>query len=320
MLRVEVIRSFDRLQQIAGQWNALADSIEGVTPFQLPAWQLTWWRHFGSGNIHSFAFWNNQHLSGLIPAFRHLWEGRRQITLIGSGISDYLEPLLADSKAVELLSCELANDPAWDVCLWQDLAAETPLSRIISLHATTEPDMPCSAIPLTLGTFEGFWGKRGPDLRRNIKRYAAKAEAQGGPMHFAVHPIQSELIDTLIDLHARRWQKQGQAGMVELNRSGDFLREITAIENCRIFSLRWKDEVVAITAGFLRERTIYSYLSAFDPHYEILGFGRFLLYQSLQWAKENGFTRWDFLRGTEAYKASWGAEVTPKLRLVITRS
>ncbi len=318
MLRPEIICQPERLHALSGPWMALADSIGGVSPFQLPGWQLTWWKHFGSGQLRCFAFWEEERLVGLVPAFCHPWNGRRQLTLIGSGLSDYLDPCLLTAECIDALSDELQNDPDWDVCDWQDLSATTPLRHMRGLSVDVRIETPCSAIPLS-GEFDSYWRFRSADLRRNIKRYARKAEAEGPLVFKVLERAEPALLDALIRLHGERWQRQGEAGMVEVNRSGDFLREISGDKSCRLFSLEWKGAVVAASAGFLRGKTVYSYLSAFDPQYESLGFGRNLLYQSLRWAFEQGYERWDFLRGDEAYKASWGAVQTQKCRLLITR-
>ena len=318
MLRAELIRDAERLRSLAGAWLELAQAMGGVTPFQLPEWQLTWWQYFGGGELHCLAFWKGERLAGLLPAFKHRWNERRQLTLLGSGISDYLEPCFLTSECVDALGDQLRCDHDWDVCDWQDLSASTPLRELRGLSIDARPDTPCSAIPLS-GGFEQYWTLRSADLRRNIKRYGRKAEAEG-PLAFQVWKhAEPSLVDTLIQLHGERWQRQGEAGMVEVNGSDGFIREISQTDSCRLFSVQWKGIVVAVTLGFAGSRTIYSYLSAFDPQYEILGFGRYLLYRSLRWAFENQYERWDFLRGEEAYKNSWGAVQTQKCRLLITR-
>lgn len=70
----------------------------------------------------------------------------------------------------------------------------------------------------------------------------------------------------------------------------------------------------------LRNRTtVFSYLSAFDPAYEKFGFGRELLARALQHAHQSGYRQWNFLRGDEPYKFSWGGRIVPKRRVVIVR-
>jgi CelD/BcsL family acetyltransferase involved in cellulose biosynthesis len=128
-------------------------------------------------------------------------------------------------------------------------------------------------------------------------------------------------MDALVDLHAARWGKSGQSGMIEANRSEAFLRDIaeTFAANgwLRIFMVRFGSRIAAILLAFRDDQAIYSYLSAFDPKHEEFGFGRELLAQALRYAHDRGYRRWDFLRGDEPYKFSWGARVVPRCRVVI---
>jgi CelD/BcsL family acetyltransferase involved in cellulose biosynthesis len=114
---------------------------------------------------------------------------------------------------------------------------------------------------------------------------------------------------------------QDEPGMIAANGSAPFLRavlpKLAASGHLRMFSLRWQGAVAAVVATFQHENRIYSYLSAFDPTHEILGFGRTLLYEAFRCAFGTGISEWHFLRGDEAYKYSWGAENIPKLRLTL---
>jgi CelD/BcsL family acetyltransferase involved in cellulose biosynthesis len=317
-MRLEVVDKYSRLEQIGREWPVFAQRIRRLTPFQLPAWLLTWWRHFGGGELRVFLFRDEDAIAAVIPCFLHQWNGRKQLTLIGSGISDYLEPAIAPERQAEVIDClrrYLIETDDWDICDWQDLDGTTPLSALAGL----QEDTPCTEIELT-GAFEKYWAKRGKDLRRNLRRYGERADKMG-PSEFSV-TNDSALIEELIRLHGIRWQKQGEAGMITANNSAEFLRDITRqfehLDMLRFLSVRFRGEVVAISVGFLYEWRFYSYLSAFDPAYEILGFGRRLLHDALRYAYEQRYKAWNFCRGEEPYKFSFGAERIGKRRLVFT--
>lgn len=320
-MRLEVIDNFGRLEEFQCDWSSFAEIVDGLTPFQLPAWLLTWWRHFGSGHLQVLVFREENSTVGVVPLLCHEWQGRRQLTLVGSGISDYLEPAIApghEEQVIRKLGAHLLNNCDWDVCDWQDLAADSPLAAL----GRVEDDTPCSEIRLN-GGFEEYWALRSKDLRRNLRRYRSRAE-QDGPLEFAVTCCADLcLMNELIRLHGDRWGQQGQPGMVATNGSAEFLRDIACeferLQMLRFFSLRYKDEIVAVSLGFLCRNTIYSYLSAFEPRYEILGFGRKLLYESLRHAYGQHYHAWNFCRGDEPYKFSFGAEAIAKFRLILTR-
>ncbi len=328
-MRVDLISSFEHLCELQSEWATLLDSLSGATPFQTAEWQLTWWKHFGSGTLQTLAFRDGNRLVGLLPIFRHEWDGRQQLTLIGSGISDYLDPPMVPAFAQQIVSegaARLIADQTWDVCNWQDLSTTTPLqslSEVAQLRVTSQADTVCSAVPLT-EDFEGYWRRRSPDHRRNIARYGRKAEAEGAVQFRVDGQANALLLDALIDLHGARWRKQGESGTIVANRSAAFLRDfaeqLSRVGALQLFSLTWNSRVVAVIFGMARADVLYGYLSAFDPELEEFGFGRNLLFQALRYAAQQGYRCWNFLRGEEPYKASWGALPIDKCRLLITKS
>jgi CelD/BcsL family acetyltransferase involved in cellulose biosynthesis len=280
---------------------------------------VAWWSHFGSGALRVMVFRQEGEVAGVLPCFLHEWNGRRQMTLVGAGITDYLDPLFKPACVDNILECireELRSRADWDVCDWQDLSWDTPLRSL----GTVLRDTPCSEI-LIEQPFEAFLAARPNDLRRNLRRYKKKAEAIACVRFEAAESANTDLMDALVRLHGARWAKVGEAGMIQVNRSDGFLRDIAerfgARGSLRIFSLHFADRIVAIVLAFCDETTIYGYLSAFDPEHEDLGFGRELLAQSLRYAHEHGYRRWNFLRGEEPYKFSWGAQALAKCRVVI---
>ena len=328
MLTLQVIDDPGRLQEFQNQWRSLVEEVDAATPFQLPIWLLTWWRHFGSGQLRTLAFFNRNTLVGLIPCFRHEWEGARQLTLIGSGITDFLEPPIRtgyESAVVERLQNYLQSQTDWDLCNWQDLASDTPLHRLTgceALRAQLVEEAPCSAIPLN-GNFDDYWQSRSSELKRNVRRYTQRAEAKGAIQFEVDEKPCPELIDALIELHSARWQRRGESGMIAANQSANFLRDIAvrfANESIlRLLTLGWNGQIAAIIFAFSWRKTMYGYLSAFNPEHEKLGFGRILLFHAIRYASNTGHTAWNFLRGNEPYKTWWGAQPVAKTRLIISR-
>lgn len=319
-MTLEVITQPERLRVVEPQWTVLVESAAETTPFHLPAWLLTWWDHFGSGSLHVLAFWESHALAGVVPCFRHEWEGKRQLTLIGSGISDYLDPIMPED-GIPALQAHLDSDADWDICVWQDLAAGTHLQKL--KNASAEPDMQCSETRLD-GDFEHFWATRSKDLRRNQRRYSQKARELGEVEFEAVDEASPELLNALIRLHTARWKEQGEPGMIAANRSEGFLRSMAAEmarqDVLRFFAIRFRGEVVAVVLCFRHRNKIYAYMSAFDPDYETLGFGRTLLFEGFRHAYAEGYDAWNFLRGDEPYKASWGAVPIPRCRVIIRKA
>jgi CelD/BcsL family acetyltransferase involved in cellulose biosynthesis len=325
--RLEIVTDIARLRELEPVWSEHISRWSKATPFQLPEWLLTWWEHFGSGELQTLAAWRDESLVGLVPCFRHMWQNARQLTLIGSGITDYLDPFIADDhveRTVAAIGEYLAHGD-YDLCDWQDLSATSPLLTLAQsdlLEASVAPDTVCSELELT-DDFNQYWLNRSSEMRRNVRRYAEKAE-KIGPISFDVDcESNGDCLDALLSLHTARWRSRGEPGMVEANHSGDFMRSVSSALSrrgiLRLFTLRWCERVVAAILGLSWNGRLYGYFSAFDSEQEHLGFGRILLSRSIRHAYETGHTHWNFLRGDEPYKKSWGAQSISKYRLTIRR-
>jgi CelD/BcsL family acetyltransferase involved in cellulose biosynthesis len=275
---------------------------------------------------------------------------------MGAGISDYLEPVITPEYAammVDQVRQYLGATSNWDVCHWQDLSSDTPWRALAS--EVTE-DAQCMEIPLK-GRFDAYWESCGRGLRQNVRRDRTKAESRGKLRFDVTKEADPELLNGLIEMHRERWQRKNESGMIEANRSADFLREIArdfaAQGLLRIFSLRFEEEgsqlvlgssraaisarltaelprealpafteekLVAVILAFSYQGRMSNYLTGFDPAYERLGFGRTLLFEALRYCFENKYEVWDFLRGDEPYKKLWRAEIVRKTRIVVNRT
>ena len=319
MDELEIIGDPRRLREFQPEWSRFVQKLAPANPFQMPEWLLTWWSHFGSGELRTMVFRRNGEVVGVLPCFLHEWKGRRQFTLVGSGITDYLDPLfepLCVDRILDLLRKQLGHWTDWDICDWQDLSPDSPLRTL----GTTVEETPCTEIAIQQ-PFEEFLSTRGKDLRRNLRRYRQQAQAHGSVQFDVTEFADPKLIDALIELHRARWAEHGESGMIEANHSERFLRDVTGLlarrGSLKIFSVRFADRIAAILLALSNRSTIFSYLSAFDPRTETFGFGRELLAQALRYAHDGGYRCWNFLRGNEPYKFSWGAQMVPKCRVVI---
>lgn len=264
---------------------------------------------------------------GVIPFFLHEWNGARQITLLGSGISDYLDPVLAPGRERDIvarLQDELVNTSDWEVCDWQDLAFDTPLQLLSGarLHLEKREEVVCTEVKLPT-SFEQYWQQLPRHLHRNIRRYGEKAR-ESGVLEFGVATdAQSDVLHALINLHTSRWRTRGEPGMIESNHSAAFLlhiaRRFAAQDILRVFTLRYEGAIAAVILGFAYRNVLYGYLTGFDPKYSRFSLPGILLHESLRYCCENGFKAWSFCRGDEPYKTDWGAEAIRRCRLLLCR-
>jgi CelD/BcsL family acetyltransferase involved in cellulose biosynthesis len=325
-LQFEIISEAERLRHFAPEWSALVEAQPHATPFQLPDWLMTWWSHFGSGSLRVFVF-RNHDCVGVLPCFLHDWNGARQITLVGSGVSDYLDPPLAASHKCAVLSClreQLAATCDWDVCDWQDLSYDTALEALAGGPITLQKREEVPGVEVRLsGKFETFWEERPRYLRRNTRRSGEKARPCG-PLTFRMTAEPDpNLIHALVRLHTARWNATGKPGMIEANHTKAFLFDVTRqfahTDMLRFFTLYYRGDVVAIILAFVYRRIVYEYLTGSDPAYKQFSFGSVLLYEAIRACYAQGFCAWNFCRGDEPYKADWGGQAIRRCRIVLQR-
>lgn len=324
----EIISTVSGLLPLRREWTELALGQPNSTFFQLPIWFFNWWAHFGSGELRTWIIRDESKVKAVVPCFLHRWEGRRQLTLAGTGISDYLEPLVAPERRkllADLLARDLDRFEDWDIAVCQDLDNPSFLTQINpGAHFTIgiEQDTSCCEIPINT-SFDQHWAARPHGLRRNVRRYLKKALEIDTPRFAVTCEPDEKALNDLFRLHAERWTKQGQAGMVVANRSAAFLMDVVpafAAEGLiRLFTLHFQNRIVAAILAFAYNGALFAYLSGFDPEFEIFGFGRLLLLEAIRYAFENGYSKWSFLRGIEAYKFDWGGREIPKQRVIIHR-
>ena len=327
-MKIEAIHDLARFLSIANDWHSLAARSTRATPFQLPEWGYTWWKSFGSGELRVFAGWQDGALVGLLPCFLHSWNDRRQITILGSGISDYLGVLVAPEHSTAFLDGvreHLMASKDWDVCDWQDLSDNDVLRCLkcsSELRLRQTEDTPCARRSLESSEDE-FLLNLSSGLRRNVRRYA-KHLGEVGAVDFGIAcGAESDLVECILELHTREWNRRGASGMVEQTGSGPFLRavanEFSKQNRFRLFYISLDQKPVACIYAIIHERVAYGYMSGFDPDYGQFSLGTLVIAHAMRCSISEGLRAWDFLRGTESYKFNWGAEAIPKWRLRIER-
>ena len=137
---------------------------------------MPWLQVFGNGDLFTFAFREAGRLVALAPMFLQPLNGRRQVTFLGSGASDYLDFLTGaateNTGLAALFACLAQHRQRWDLCDLQDLHKRSPLCNIEvppELHGVIQPHCVCSAISLP-DTPKQFEEELPHGLRRNLRR------------------------------------------------------------------------------------------------------------------------------------------------------
>ncbi len=319
-LDIEEITASPALHNLAEEWSRLWRRCPGAGIFQTPEWNLAWWDHLGHGQLWTLALRRLGELVGLAPLFIYVDpQGVRRVLLVGTSITDemdlLLDPLHEEDTLYAICKHLSIHSDRWDVCDWQELNAASILLRLKTaepLALSIEQSDICPIIPLP-STVEMFRQSLSPGLRRNLVRYREKLRGEGEVRFETVcEPARlDEYMEALIRLHQARWQDDPEQGMLRTGKIRDFHRAV-AIALARSGFLRfhglWAGEsLVAIVYAFVGQNRAYSYLGGYQPELSQYSLGTLIMGYSIEQAAREGAREWNFLRGSEPYKYTWGA-------------
>jgi CelD/BcsL family acetyltransferase involved in cellulose biosynthesis len=160
------------------------------------------------------------------------------------------------------------------------------------------------------------------EIRRKLRR-----AARAGSASLRYVPLEADSVTRFIRLHQARW---GADGLFPSTADGEasrhFLRRLAELERAEgtsaslhLAEVSIGERVVCALAGFSGGGTCYFYNTGLDP--EALGLSPGVVGTAayLRDRIAAGDTRFDFLRGDEAYKYEWGAVDEHICRLLVER-
>lgn len=244
-------------------------------------------------------------------------------------------PAVAEAVVAYLAGDALRQVP-WDVVDLRRLRCADPATDALALAfgrreiaegwtLTVEREDVCPVVELPeVGGFDALLARLDKKDRHEIRRKVRRAEAVG-PVALvdAAEPLAE--LDAFVDLHQRRWGEDGLFPPTEGGRQSRRFLE-------RLFELAWPEGFVCLSFLEVGRRrigaavtfddgaTVYYYNAGIDPEAAALSPGVLLAERLIRRAIELGRRRFDFLRGNEPYKYSWGAVDEPIARLLVRRT
>ncbi len=329
-LTLEVVDSIDSLEALKPEWDRVWRSDPDATPFQSPDWLLPWTRHlWGGGKLRVLALRHAGRLTAIAPFF--LWgfgagSGGLRLSFLGSGISDYLGPVCmpecraATSAAV--LRWLLEPRAEWSAADLQELRPCSPLLE--AAHVEHLDSVECSACPVLRlrHSFSEQLSALDPHLRRSLQTAERRLHSSGklefvsgGEQNYGV------LLDSLFELHARRWEERGEPGMFSTENLKAFHRETADRMRrnglLRIYGIAVEGRLIGVQYNLAAKGRVYAYQSGFDPEWARSSPGAMILAHSIREAIGEGASEFDFLRHRAEFKNAWGAVATANRRLLI---
>jgi CelD/BcsL family acetyltransferase involved in cellulose biosynthesis len=313
-MEVQEIRAMPQAKAIADEWDKLAHLVDFPTPFSVPKWLTSWWRHIGQGQLLILAIFAHRALVGVLPMFIH----DRKLMLLGAGTSDYLDGLFLPEYQMPAVAAAFDHlrprEAEWDVVELNQLRPESPLlSQDLPGNWSDELEFGERCPVLGLPDYPDQLHRVIPAHQWNKLNYYRHRASRAGAVEFvAASPGNfDELFDTFVRLHLMRLELQHKPTSLRQQNVQRFHREAARalLERglLRLTVFKVNQRPAAAFYGFKAGRRTFFYLSGFDPALAQLSPGMLVIGQAIEAAVREGCSSFDFLRGQEPYKYKWGA-------------
>jgi CelD/BcsL family acetyltransferase involved in cellulose biosynthesis len=332
-LDVAVYSDRTAFAELRGLWHTLLPLTSCDSVFCTPEWLDSWWQVFGGDRpLHVVTFRQGSSLAGLAPLMRSCEDGERCLCFIGGlDVTDYFDLLAvkgAESAVYGAFLDHIATLPEWDVVdLHSVRGSSTTVELLPTLaeargYAVTvrqEEVCPVIELPTTWDAYVDSLGKKDRhELRRKLRRLQSEATWS---LRTAREP--SEIPEALADFKAlHALSGPDKAGFWNETRGQFFninAEQMLAAGWLRLSFLEINGKPAAALYAYDYGDTLSLYNSGYDPAFSYFSVGVIQVALSIQEAIAGGKRRYDFLRGNEAYKYTFGPTDRPIFNVMLRR-
>jgi CelD/BcsL family acetyltransferase involved in cellulose biosynthesis len=341
MIRIDIIDSINKFQDLESDWNELLSQSKADNIFLRWEWLFCWWQVFGQNSrLHILLIRENDKLIGIGPFYI-----RNEVffKLIPVGIvdfigsqhvgSDYLDLIcikgkeelitnailkcLVDNKFSEFISFAHINKDSKTIKYIEGYAKNNHLN--LYLYKQTK----CPYIDLP-SSWEAFLDSLSKNKKKNLKYYWNRFFKKNQQSRFVVmnkNNYSEDYFDKLVELNKKR--------MVDKkikNLSGTFFNEDFQLFHRKVIPhlldnnlldlvfLESDGKLIGVKYNFRYKNKVYSYQVGMESDAAKDRIGSIIICNSIQEGIKNKLSEYDFLQGTESYKYYW----TKKERLNVS--
>ncbi|HEY5955957.1 MAG TPA: GNAT family N-acetyltransferase, partial [Polyangiaceae bacterium] len=324
-LHIEGIHGLRALACLKSEWAELTNRDPHATPFQRPEWLLAYARAFcgldpdASDPGKRALPWalvarQESRLVGMLPLCTREAVGQARVSLLGDGLSDHLDMIVEPARALEcarlFMGALVEQTNIGKELAFDELRQGSPLNTVVAPAGLCEERLvqaPCPVLRLMAGI-----DALPTSMRAKVRYYTRRAERLGRvEVEVATHSAVGAWLETLFELHGKRWTSRGEAGVFATPSLRQFQREATCgladSGYAKLFGLRIDGKPAAAMLLLDDGATAYYYIGGFDPAWAEVSPGTLLIAHAIDEAQERGLCEFDSLRGNEGYKYRFGA-------------
>lgn len=337
--RVAAANDFASLEP---EWNTLLATSRTRTVFLTWEWISAWWASYGTGKeLYVIRVDSGGRLIGLAPLYRRRVRrlpglGWRVLQPLGDGSydSDYLDWLSEPGREEEVVRVVTdyleAHGGDWEALLVNEIPETSPhlpwLRQTGARHRwlPEETPVPCARAALP-GSWEEYLGSIKPRMRTKVRSLLREFDGSAGA-GFDLCREREDLaprLESLFELHNRRWRAQGRPGVFEEPAKRAFYVALSerflARDWLRFYSLSVGGRYAAHQFCFEYDGVLYLLQEGYDPALTDSEVGNALRAHVFRDCIGRGLRAYDFLAGVTAHKLAWGSSIHRSVRLTLAR-
>ncbi len=311
-------------------WETMTSSGSRTTVFDLPAWQQTWWEHFGAGKSQRILAVCTD--NGSVDLLAPLMQENDEVSFLGgTDLVDYHDFLCVGEPpevCIEAVIGEITADSGVRRLLFESISdISSTLEKLPDAvrqsgwNVSIEKEDVSPRLELPDNWDEYLAGLRKKD-RHELRRKMRRLEGAGAVRHLeltAPEDVETALAD-FFSLH-RLSTPEKQAFMTPERER--FFRDVAVrlagTGVTRLSFLEIDGTRVAASLSFVVGGVRYLYNSGYDPEYRRLAVGLLNHAYTIRKSIEQGHSVFDFMRGDEPYKYHLGGVDREVFRVVATR-
>ena len=327
MHTIEIVEDLCSLLEDRHSWDRLTDGV----PFRQAAWLGPWWNFLAKDCKASVLTARDDHgqLIGVLPLYRTL--GTRTLRAIGDGeaCTDHVSIIAEPGRCVEIgdaFGRHLASTSGEDRHGWNLLDIDGVVEGDVAMAAFAK-GLKEAGSQLHAGSRMSVWVRsaaenwqdhiqsHGKTQRRKMRRWCEKIDDDPEfEKTVAANEQETQMfLDTIIELHQRRWNADGKPGTYSDPKFRNFMHEtcqqFLTQGQLHLTALRYKGQVIAGDISFVGlNRILYCYSTGYDINYSELEPGRLMCVDGLREMYRSNLDGIDFMRGDEPYKARFASE------------
>ncbi len=329
-MRKEIIASSEAFEAIKQEWKALVARLPDHTIFMTWEWQYLWWEtyaeRFKNARLRILTYYDEGQLVAILPYFVYDEPmgpfTLRKAAYLASKIesSDYLDIITLpqyreyfEAHLVDDLK-SLAHDA--DVIELNHCLPESIMYQIFQGHSNgnhyVEKFRVCPYVELP-ESFDAYLKQLSANFRSNVRRRTKKLLIKEKARFELVNETEDidSVITSVFHLHEKRARQKGLDTKFVPELRQKFHQQVAQAlvpqGYIKLFQLTSRNgEKIASLYCFDYGKTLAYFQSGFDPAWSNYSPGLVILGKAIEFAIQQGYRIFDFMRGGEAYKKNWG--------------